>query len=79
MAANGQYDSSHYQHSTKFSKTYLHFTVKANKALHTSDLKLISPLFSTELNINMGLIKLILANQPRQIWKLTRCVCLKGY
>ena len=61
MAANGQYDSSHYQHSTKCLKTYLYFTVKlrANQALHTLDLKVIPPLFSTELNINMGLIKLI--------------------
>ena len=47
--ANGQYDSSHYQHSTNM----------ASQALHTFDLKVISPLFSTELNINMGLIKLI--------------------
>ena len=79
MAANGQYDSSHYQHSTKCLKTYLYFTVKlrANQALHKLDLKVIPPLFSTELNINMGLIKLILANQLRQSWKLTRCVCLK--
>ena len=41
------------------------------------DLKVISPLFSTELNINMEVIKLILANQPK-IWKLTRCVWFKG-
>ena len=55
--ANGQYDSSHYQHSTN----------RASQALHTLDLKVISPLFSTELNINMGLIKLKLANQPTSL------------
>ena len=38
-----------------------------NQALHTVDLKVISPLFSTELNINMSLIKLILANQPTNL------------
>ena len=54
---NGQYDSSHYQHSTNM----------ASQALHTFDLKVISPLFSTELSINMRLIKLILANQPTNL------------
>ena len=38
-----------------------------NQALHTLDLKVISPLFSTELNINMGSIKLILANQQTNL------------
>ena len=55
--ANGQYDSSHYQHSTN----------RASQALHTLDLKVIPPLFSTELNLNMGLIKLILASQPTNL------------
>ena len=62
--ANWQYDSSHYQDSTNSLKTYLYF---ANQALHTFDLKVISPLFSTELKVNMGLIKLILANQPTNL------------
>ena len=52
-----------YQDSANSSKTYLCFTVNGKPdRLHTLDLKVISPLFSTELNINMGLIKLILAN-----------------
>ena len=31
------------------------------------DLKAVSTLSSTELNINMGLIKLVLANQPTNL------------
>ena len=45
----------------------LHCKKRANQSLHTLNLKVISPLFSTELNINMGLIKLILANQAKHL------------
>ena len=43
------------------------FVLHCKQALHTLDLKVISSLFSTELNINMGLIKLILAYQPTNL------------
>ena len=68
MIANGQYDLSHYQDSANSSKTYLYFTVNGKPdRLHTLDLKVIFPLFSTELNINMSLIKLMLSNQPTNL------------
>ena len=64
MAANGQHDLSHYQLSSKCSKPYLYFTVRDTPSFTHGRFESHSPLFSTELDINMGLIKLILANQP---------------
>ena len=48
-------------------KPYLYFTVKGKPSFTHVRFEVISPSFSTELNINMGLIKLILANQPTNL------------